>query len=114
MRPTPCGCTSARFSGFTGTAVFNSNTVTVAPRAYFFWLVRKSRQKETLETNRIVPQATEEPCRRTLRQHTEISLQSYTTAPPAWRQRSHREQLLRKGMEKHAAVECRAHLRICR
>ena len=67
MRPTPCGCTSALLSGFTGTAVFNSNTVTVAPRAYFFWLVRKSMQKETLETNRIVPQATEEPRRRTLR-----------------------------------------------
>ena len=67
MRPTPCGCTSARLSEFTGTAVFNSNTVTVAPRAYFFWLVRKSMHKETLETNRIVPQATEESRKRTMR-----------------------------------------------
>ena len=55
MRPTPCGYTSARLSEFTGTAVFNSNTVTVAPRAYFFWLVRKSMQKETLDADRIVP-----------------------------------------------------------
>ena len=31
------------------------------------WLVRKSMQKETLEADRIVPQATEEPRRRTLR-----------------------------------------------
>ena len=46
---------------------FYSNTVTVPPAAYFFWLVRKSMHKETLETNRIVPQATEEPRRRTLR-----------------------------------------------
>ena len=59
-----------------------------------------------------VPQ--NEPVKEHRGQHTKRFLQSYTTAPPAWRQRSHREQLLRKGMEKHAAVECRTHLRICR
>ena len=48
MRPTPCGYTSARLSEFTGTAVFNSNTVTVAPRAYFFCCARKSRQNDAL------------------------------------------------------------------
>ena len=48
-----------RFPVGTGSAVIYSNTVTVPPAAYFFWLVRKSMQKETLDTNRIVPQATE-------------------------------------------------------
>ena len=36
--------------------LFCSDTATVAPRAYFFWLVRKSMQKETLDADRIVPQ----------------------------------------------------------
>ena len=47
-------------------------------------------------------------------QHTKLFLQSYTTAPPAWRQRSHRKQLPRKEMAKHTAVECRTHLRMRR
>ena len=38
---------------------FGSYTVTVPPAAHFFCLARKSGQKEALETNRIVPQATE-------------------------------------------------------
>ena len=50
---------SARLSEFTGTAVECGETATVPPAAYFFWLVRKSMQKETLDANRIVPQATE-------------------------------------------------------
>ena len=47
-------------------------------------------------------------------QHTEISLQIYTTAPPAWRQRSHRKQLPRKERAKHPAVEITGHLRMRR
>ena len=47
-------------------------------------------------------------------QHTGVSLQSCTTAPPAWRQHSHRKQLPRKELAKHAAVECRTRLRIRR
>ena len=47
-------------------------------------------------------------------QHTKISLQSCTTAPPAWRQRSHRKQLPRMEMAKHAAEECSTHLWIRR
>ena len=47
-------------------------------------------------------------------QHTRPFLQNYTTAPPAWGQRSHRKQLPRKGMVKHAAVEIAGHLRMRR
>ena len=47
-------------------------------------------------------------------QHTGISLQSCTTAPPAWGQRSHRKQLPRMEMVKHAAAEITGHLRIRR
>ena len=47
--------------------LFCSDIATVAPRAHFFCLARKSGQKEALDTDRIVPQATEEPRRRTLR-----------------------------------------------
>ena len=47
-------------------------------------------------------------------QHTRISLQGWTTAPPAWKQRSHRKQLPRKEMVKHAAVQFRTHLRMRR
>ena len=47
-------------------------------------------------------------------QHTKPFLQSYTTAPPAWRQRAHRWQLPRREMAKHAAVEITGHLRIRR
>ena len=47
-------------------------------------------------------------------QHTRLFLQSYTTAPPAWKQRSHRESLPRQKMAKHAAVECSTHLRMRR
>ena len=47
-------------------------------------------------------------------QHTRPFLQNYTTAPPAWRQRSHRKQLPRKEMAKYAAVEITGHLRIRR
>ena len=47
-------------------------------------------------------------------QHTINSLQIYTTAPPARGQRSHREQLPRKEMAKHAAVEITSHLRMRR
>ena len=59
-----------------------------------------------------VPQ--KEPIEEHCGQHTGISLQNWTTAPPAWRQRSHRESLLRREMVKHAAVECRTRLRIRR
>ena len=55
-RPRPFRCSSSpnckRFAGLQ----FGS-----------IWLVRKSMQKETLDTNRIVPQATEESRRKTLR-----------------------------------------------
>ena len=47
-------------------------------------------------------------------QHTRPFLQNYTTAPPAWGQRSHRKQLPRKEMAKHTAAECRTHLRMRR
>ena len=90
-------------------------TATVAPQTHFFCLARKSGQKEALGDGAgctAVPQKypVEEHCG----QHTRISLQNWTTAPPAWRQRSHRKQLPRKGMAKHTAVECRTHLRVRR
>ena len=59
-----------------------------------------------------VPQ--NEPMEEHCGQHTINSLQIYTTAPPAWRQRSHREQLPHKEMAKHAAVEITSHLRMRR
>ena len=43
------------------------NTATVASQTHFFCLARKSGQKEALEADRIVPQATEGARRRTLR-----------------------------------------------
>ena len=51
MRPTPCGCTSARLSGFTGTAVECGKAATVASQTHFFCLARKSGQKEALEND---------------------------------------------------------------
>ena len=58
--------------------------------------------------------ATEGARRRTLRPtHDKLST-NLDYAPPAWRQRSHRKQLPRKGMAKHTAVECRTRLRIRR
>ncbi len=59
-----------------------------------------------------VPQ--NEPMEEHCGQHTINCLQNWTTAPPAWKQRSHRKQLPRKEMAKHAAVEYRTHLRIRR
>ena len=45
------------------------------------WLVRKSMQKETLDADRIVPQATEGPRRRTLRPtHDKLSANLYYSA----------------------------------
>ena len=55
-----------------------------------------------------------EPVEEHCGQHTINCLQNWTTAPPAWKQRSHWEQLPRKEMAKHAAVEYRTHLRIRR
>ena len=94
---------------------FHGNAVTVASQTHFFCLARKSGQKEALGDGAgctAVPQKypVEEHCG----QHTGISLQSCTTAPPAWRQRSHRKQLPRKGMAKHTAMEFGTHLRIRR
>ena len=43
------------------------NTATVASQTHFFCLARKSGQKEALDADRIVPQATEGARRRTLR-----------------------------------------------
>ena len=60
-RPCPPACPDSP------DCLFCSDIATVAPRAHFFCLARKSGQKEALDTDRIVPQATEEPRRRTLR-----------------------------------------------
>ena len=102
-------------SGFTGTAVECGKAATVALQTHFFCLARKSGQKEALGDGAgctAVPQKypVEEHCG----QHTINFLQSYATAPPAWRQRSHRKQLPRKGMAKHTAMEFGTHLRIRR
>ena len=69
------------FSGWHRSSVFNSETVTVASQTHFFCLARKSGQKEALDTDRIVPQATEEPRRRTLRPaHDKLSANLYYSA----------------------------------
>ena len=81
MRPTPCGCTSALLSGFTGTTIECGNTATVASQTYFFCLARKSRQKEALDADRIVPQATEGAHKRTSRPtHENLSAKLYYSA----------------------------------
>ena len=77
-------------------------------------LARKSGQKEALDADRIVPQATESPRRRTLRPaHENLSAKLYYSAACV-EQRSHRKQLPRKSMAKHAAVEITGHLRMRR
>ena len=48
MRPTPCGCTSALFSGIHRNCRASGNAATVSPTAYFFCCARKSRQKDAL------------------------------------------------------------------
>ena len=80
MRPTPCGCTSALFR-LAPDCLFCGDTVAVASQTHFFCLARKSGQKETLEANRILPQATEGARRRTLRPaHKNLSANLYYSA----------------------------------
>ena len=66
MRPTPCGCTSALLSGFTGTALFAARPQLLLRRPTFSVLPEKVGKKRRLDADRIVPQATEEPRRKTL------------------------------------------------
>ena len=54
-------------SGWHRRCLFCSDTATVPSATHFFCLARKSGQKEALDTDRIVPQATEGARRRTLR-----------------------------------------------
>ena len=63
----PTGPAGFLHSGLHWTAVECGDIAAVAPRAYFFCLARKSGQKEALDADRIVPQATEQARRRTLR-----------------------------------------------
>ena len=60
--------------------IFNE-AATVASQTHFFCLARKSGQKEALEADRIVPQATEGARRRTLRPaHGNLSAKLYYSA----------------------------------
>ena len=114
MRPTPCGCTSARFSGFTGTAVDAATPQPCLRRHTFSGLSEKVCKKRRWMRIGLYRGATEGARRRRLRPaHGNLSAKlNYSAA--CVEERSHREQLLRKGMEKHPAVEITTHLRIRR
>ena len=90
MRPTPCGCTSALLSEFTGLPLMRQGHNRAFGDPLFLLRQKKwAKRGAGYESDcTAVPQ--NEPIEKRCGQHTEISLQSYTTAPPAWRQRSHR------------------------
>ena len=114
MRPTPCGCTSALLSGFTGTAVNAVTPLSCLRRPTFSVAPEKVGKKMRWMRIGLYRKPQNESVEKHYSQHTINSLQIYTTAPPAWGQRSHREQLPRKEMAKHSAVEIMGHLHMRR
>ena len=92
-------------SGFTGLPLMRQHRSCRSAGPFFSALPEKNGEKRGAGCESgctAVPQ--NEPVEERCGQHTRISLQSYTTAPPAWRQRSHRKQFPRK---KDGKTHCR-------
>ena len=96
---------SAHLSGFTGLPLHAATPQPLLRRPTFSVLPEKVGKKRRWIRIGLYRKPQNKPLEECCGQHTGISLQSYTTAPPAWRQRSHRESLPRKEMAK---TRCRA------
>ena len=105
---------SACLSGFTGLPLHAATPQPLLRRPTFSVLPEKVGKKRRWMRIGLYRKPQNKPLEECCGQHTKRFLQSYTTAPPAWGQRSHRKQLPRKKIVKHAAVECRTHLRLRR
>ena len=104
----------ARFSGFTGLPLLQLNCNCCFADPLFLSCQKKWAKRGAGYGSGCTAVPQNEPIEEHCGQHTINCLQNWTTAPPAWKQRSHRKQLPRKEMAKHAAVEYRTHLRIRR